>query len=177
MKKRIITIVVAAAVLLTLSTASTADAIGLFGVSGSGVLVRHDDGYIITGPLRDADGQVVGTLHGTLSEQTTGFNSCPFTGTTSALCFPEPPGGWTCNQLGGDTTLNFRGTIYDAQVNGNANGHFASVLCKDTNDPTSYGLTIFMWSTSHVPPGEFPDIFLLNAGVHQISPTVFKWSS
>ena len=34
-----------------------------------------------------------------------------------------------------------------------------------------------MWSGSHVPPGEFPDIFILTAGVQQISPTVFKWSS
>ena len=31
-----------------------------------------------------------------------------------ALCFPDPPGGWTCNLLGGETTLNFQGTIYDA---------------------------------------------------------------
>ena len=175
MKKRIITVIVAAAALLTL-TASPAAAQPTFDSAG-GVLVRHDDGSIITGTLRAADAQVVGTLHGTLTELTTGFNSCPFIGTLSALCFPDPPGGWTCNLLGGDTTLNFQGTIYDAQVNSDAIGHLASTLCKDRNDPTGYGLTLFMWSGSHVPPGEFPDIFILTAGVQQISPTVFKWSS
>ena len=175
MKKRIITVIVAAAALLTL-TASPAAAQPTFDSAG-GVLVRHDDGYIITGTLRAADAQVVGTLHGTLTELTTGFNSCPFIGTLSALCFPDPPGGWTCNLLGGDTTLNFQGTIYDAQVNSDAIGHLASTLCKDRNDPTGYGLTLVMGSGSHVPPGEFPDIFILTAGVQQISPTVFKWSS
>ena len=88
MKKRIITVIVAAAALLTL-TASPAAAQPTFDSAG-GVLVRHDDGYIITGTLRAADAQVVGTLHGTLTELTTGFNSCPFIGTLSALCFPGP---------------------------------------------------------------------------------------
>jgi hypothetical protein len=176
MKKRIITVIVAAAALLTL-TASPAAAAPTF-ESASGVLVRTDDGYRITGTLRDADGQVVGTLHGTLTEQTTGFNTCPITGTASALCFPGPPSGWTCNLLGGDITLNFQGAIYDAVVLTDASGHAASALCKNA-DRTSYDrLVLFMWSLSHVPPGDFPDIFTLVATtVQQISPTVWKWSS
>ncbi len=174
MKKRIITVMVAALALLALTAASSAVA-GPPVVSGdSGVLVRTDDGYLITGTLRDADGQVVGTLHGSLVERTTGFNTCPFSGTASALCFPDPLGGWTCNLLGGDITLNLQGTIYEAGVSSDVLGHISSVLCQGS---TSYGLTLFMWSTSHVPPGEFPDIFTLTAGVQQISPKVFKWSS
>ena len=68
-------------------------------------------------------------------------------------------------------------TIYDADVSGNSLGHVQSALCTDANDPTTYRLGLFMWSTSHVPPGNFPDIFNLGASVQQISPTVFKWSS
>jgi hypothetical protein len=45
-----------------------------------GVLVRTDDGYIITGTLRDADGKVLSAAHGTLIETTTGFNTCPTLG-------------------------------------------------------------------------------------------------
>jgi hypothetical protein len=167
MKKRI-TIITAVLALLTLSAASTAQAVS------SGVLVRQGDGYLITGMLRDSDGQLV-TIHGTLTEQTTGFNSCPFIGTASALCFPEPPGGWTCNLLGGDVTLNFQGTIYDAAVNISPDFHFASALCRNADNPTTYGLGLYLWSTSHVPPGNFPDIFSLGALVQQITPKVFKW--
>jgi hypothetical protein len=176
--KKHITVIAAVVALLTLSAASSAAAGDLFDVSGSGVLVRHDDGYIITGALRDADGQVVGTLHGTLTELTTGFNTCPIIGTASALCFPGPPSGWPCNLLGGDITLNFQGAIYDATVNTDVIGHAASALCKNA-DRTAYDrLVLFMWSTSHVTPGDFPDIFTLVAtSVQQISPTVWKWSS
>ena len=35
---------------------------------------------------------------------------------TKAHCFPGPPEGWTCNLLGGDVTLNFQGTRYDASI-------------------------------------------------------------
>ena len=73
MKKRIIMIIVAAFALLAI-TGSASAALPTWD-SGRGVLVRHDDGYIITGTLRDADSQVVGTIHGTLVELTTGFNS------------------------------------------------------------------------------------------------------
>jgi hypothetical protein len=178
MKKRL-TITAAIVALLTLSAASTASAIGLFHVSGSGVLVRQDDGYIITGTLRDADSQLVGTIHGTLVERTTGFNSCPYFCFFGDRCFP-PPGipAPACNLLGpGEVTLNFQGTIYDANVDNNINGRIDSSLCKNPNDPSTYELTLFMWSVSHVPPGEFPDFFELHATVQQISPTVFKWSS
>ena len=54
MKKRI-TIIAATVALLTLTAASSAAAGSVFGISGSGVLVRHDDGYIITGRVRDVD--------------------------------------------------------------------------------------------------------------------------
>ena len=177
MKKRIM-VIAAALALLTLSAASTADATVLFDVSGSGVLVRQDNGYLIAGTLRDADSNVVGTIHGTLTELTTGFNSCPFVGTFSEVCFPGPPGGWTCNLLGGDVTLNFRGTIYDALVNDDAIGHAASGLCLNA-DRTSYDrLVLFMSSTSHVTPGDFPDFFtLVAATVQLIGPNVLKWSS
>jgi hypothetical protein len=96
MKKRIITVVVAAAALLTL-TASPATAIPVSN-SASGAVVWHDDGYMINGTLRDADGKVVGTAQGTLIEQTTGFNTCPFFG------IPFPSGfdsDGTCNLLSG----------------------------------------------------------------------------
>ena len=86
MKKRIITVIVAAFALLAV-TGSAAAALPTW-ESGSGVLVRHDDGYIITGTLRDADSQVVGTIHGTLVERTTGFNSCPFLGSNAINCVP-----------------------------------------------------------------------------------------
>jgi hypothetical protein len=177
MKKRIITVIVAAAALLTL-TASPAAAIPTFN-SASGVLVRHDDGYIITGTLRDAEGQVVGTLHGTLTELTTGFTTCLATGTASFGCYFTPPGTPpnNCNVLGGTVTLNFQGTMYDSFVNGDAIGHTESGLCRDPDNPTSYQLGLFLWSTSHVTPGDFPDIFGVGGTVQQISPTVFKWSS
>jgi hypothetical protein len=176
MKKRIITIIVAALALLTFAVSTAAADAPVAG--DSGVLVKTDDGYIISGTLRNADGKVVGTLHGTLTELTTGFNTCPIIGTASALCFPEPPGGWTCNLLGGDVALNFQGTQYDASVSNDAIGHAASALCQNA-DRTAYDrLVLFMWSTSHVTPGDFPDIFTLVAtSVQQISPTVLKWSS
>ena len=178
MKKRIITVIVAAAALLTL-TASPATARPTFD-SASGVLVRHDDGYIITGTLRAADGRVVGSLHGTLTELTTGFIECPWAGTARALCGFDPTPGvppYNCNLLGGHVTLNFQGTIYDAFVGPNGIGHRESSLCQDPDHPTSYGMTLFLWSTSHVPAGDFPDIFGVGGTVQQISPTVFKWSS
>lgn len=177
MKKRIITVIVAAAALLTL-TASPAAAIPTFN-SASGVLVRHDDGYLITGTLRDADGQVVGSLHGTLTELTTGFTTCLATGTASFGCYFAPPGTPpnNCNVLGGGVTLNFRGTVYDSFVAGDAIGHSDSGLCRNADTPTTYGLGLYLWSTSHVPPGEFPDIFNVGGTVQQITPTLFKWSS
>ena len=76
MKKRI-TIIAATVALLTLTAASSAAAGSVFGISGSGVLVRHDDGYIITGGVRDVTSNAAGAIHGTLVEETTGFNTCP----------------------------------------------------------------------------------------------------
>jgi len=76
MKKRMIT-VIAALALLMLTAASAATAGDLFPASGRGMLVRHDDGYMITGTLRGADSHFIGKVYGTLGELTTGFNTCP----------------------------------------------------------------------------------------------------
>jgi hypothetical protein len=167
MKKRIVTVIAAAAALVTLTATSAAA-----GPSG-GVLVRQGDGYRITGAFRTADSGVL-TVHGTLTELTTGFTSCPLAGTASFGCLFIPN---TCNLLGGEVTLNFQGTIYDAFVSSDALGHAESVLCQDPDNPTTYSLTMFAWSTSHVPPGQFPDIFNLGGTVQQITPKLFKWSS
>jgi opacity protein-like surface antigen len=140
MKKRIITVIVAAAALLTL-TASTADADPTTAVSASGILVRHDDGYIITGTLRDDDSHVVGTLHGTLIEETTGFNSCPDLFFGCQLGFSP-----TCNLLGGEVTFNFQGEKFVSTVDVDISGRVLSSLCRDTNDPTTYRLAIHGWS-------------------------------
>jgi hypothetical protein len=168
MKKRIVTVIAAALVLLTLTAAPVATA-GDFSVSGSGVLMRQDDGDLITGTLRGAD--VIGKVHGTLVELTTGFNTCP---DFEFQCFfgGNTP---TCNLLGGEVTLKFQGQ-YDAQVSNTIDGRVGSSLCKDPNDSSTYQLRLFLWSTSHVPPGAFPDVFEVSATVKQISPDVFKWS-
>jgi hypothetical protein len=174
MKKRIITVIVAAFALLAV-TGSAAAALPTW-ESGSGVLVRHDDGYIITGTLRDADSQVVGTIHGTLVERTTGFNSCPLLGSNAANCVSFFSGVplYHCNLLGGQVTLNFQGSKYDTVVNGdNIEARVDSALCKDADDPTIYGLWLFMWTTSD-PPDVFTPVF---ARAEQISPNVWKWSS
>jgi hypothetical protein len=141
----------------------------LFFVSGSGVLVRQDDGDLITGTLRGVD--VIGKVHGTLGELTTGFNTCP---DFEFQCFfgGNTP---TCNLLGGEVTLKLRAQ-YDAQVGSTVDGRVGSSLCKDPNDSSIYQLRLFLWSTSHVPPGAFPGGFEVSATVKQISPTVFKWS-
>ena len=77
MKKRMIT-VIAALALLMLTAASAATAGDLFSASGRGVLVQQDDGdMMITGTLRDADSHFIGKVYGTLGELTTGFNTCP----------------------------------------------------------------------------------------------------
>jgi hypothetical protein len=171
MKKRIITVMVATAALLTLTAAPSAAAVPVYR-SSSGVLVRQDDGYMIQGTLR-ADGRVVGTIHGALIEQTTGFNTCPdfyffcfFSGFSS-----------TCNLLGGDVTFNFQGTIYEARVFGDIQGRVQSYLCRDPDDPTIYRLATWDWSETHTIPGEFPDLFTVGGSVRQISPTLFKWTS
>ena len=168
MKKRMIT-VIAALALLMLTAASAATAGDLFPASGRGMLVRHDDGYMITGTLRGAD--VIGKVHGTLVELTTGFNTCP---DFEFQCFfgGNTP---TCNLLGGEVTLKFQGQ-YDAQVSNTIDGRVGSSLCKDPNDSSTYQLRLFLWSTSHVPPGAFHDVFEVSATVKQISPDVFKWS-
>jgi hypothetical protein len=176
MKKRIVTVIAAALALLTLTAVSNAAAPTVSG----GVLVRTDGGYKITGPLRDADSKLLGTIQGTLTEQTTGFISCPWEGTAVTNCgFEEPPTlgvpPYNCNILAGNVTLNFRGTIYDAFVSSDVLGHFHSALCKDTDHAGSYELFLYMWTTSHVPPGEV-SIIGLSATVQQISPTVWKWS-
>jgi hypothetical protein len=174
MKKRIVTVIAAALALLTLTAVSNAAAPTVSG----GVLVRTDGGYIITGTLRNADSQVVGSLHGTLAEETTGFISCPFTGTNRSFCgFEEPTPGvppYNCNVLGGHVTLNFRGRSYEGFVQGDASGHQDSYLCRDT--PTTYGLSTFIWSQTHTIPGDFPDVFQLTGGVQQITPRLFTWS-
>jgi hypothetical protein len=146
------------------------------------VLVRHDDGYIITGRVRDVTSNAAGTIHGTLIEETTGFNSCPdfefqcMTMTGEVNPFIPP----TCNLLGGEVTLNFQGTQYDAEPSTTPDFRVGSSLCKKLDDPSTFQLKmrLFLWSTSHVPPGDFPDIFeMFNATVQQISPNVWKWSS
>jgi hypothetical protein len=169
MKRRIITVMLLALALLTL-TASTAAAES---PSISGVLVRQGDGYIVNGALPG-----VGSFHGTLTELTTGFNSCPWGGTTSAFCIFTAPGvpPYNCNLLGGAVTLNFQGTIYEGFVGPDGLGHYQSSLCRDPDQPTIYDLALYIWSTSHVPPGNFPDILGLGGSVQQITPTVFKWS-
>jgi len=169
MKKRIVTIITAALALLTLTAAPTATA-GDFSVSGSGVLMRQDDGDLITGTLRGAD--VIGKVRGTLVELTTGFNTCP---DFEFQCFfgGNTP---TCNLLGGDLTLKFQAQ-YDAQVSNTIDGRVGSSLCKNPNDSSTYQLRLFLWSTSHVPPGAFPDVFNVFATVKQATPTVWKWSS
>jgi hypothetical protein len=179
MKKRIM-VIAAALALLTLSAASTAEATGLHSVSGSGVLVRHDDGYLIAGTLRDADSNVIGTIHGTLVEQTTGFTSCLFLGFASEACgsIPGIP-PYACNLLSGAVTLNLRGTQYDAYVDTDFFARIASSLCEVyANDATTLRMALFMWSESHTLPPEFPDLFeLFPASAQQISPNVWKWSS
>ena len=168
MKKRIVTIMVAAFALLAV-TGSAAAALPTW-ESSSGVLVRHDDGYIITGTLRDADSKLVGTIHGTITELTTGFNSCPYLGSNAAICVPP----FTCNLLGGEVTLNFQGTGYDTVVSTEfIEGRVDSALCKDADDPAKLFMMLFMWTTS-----PFPDVFQpLFASVQQISANVWKWSS
>jgi hypothetical protein len=176
MKKRIITVIVAAFALLAI-TGSAAAALPTWD-SGSGVLVRHDDGYLITGTLRDADSQVVGTIHGTLVEQTTGFNSCPYLGSFgSNLCPPPGVPPSNCNLLGGEITLNFQGTQYDTEVAAEfIDGRVDSALCKDADDPTKLSLMLFTWRT-FLPFPDFSADFALFASVQQISPNVWKWSS
>ena len=168
MKKRIVIVIAAALALLTLTAAPAATA-GDFSVSGSGVLVRQGDGDLITGTLRGPD--VIGKVHGTLVELTTGFNTCP---DFEFQCFfgGNTP---TCNLLGGEVTLKFRAQ-YDAQVSSTIDGRVGSSLCKNPSDSSTYQLRLFLWSTSHVPPGAFPDVFEVSATVKQISPNVFRWS-
>ena len=170
MKKRIIIVTVAAAALLTLTAVPAATAGDLFFVSGSGVLMRQDDGDMITGTLRGAD--VIGKVHGTLGELTTGFNTCPDFEFLCSFGGNTP----TCNLLGGEVTLKFQAQ-YDAQVSNTIDGRVGSSLCKNPNDSSTYQLRLFLWSTSHVPPGEFPDVFEVSATVKQITPDVWKWSS
>ena len=167
-KKRI-TIIAASLALFTLTAASVATAGDLFSASGSGVLVQQGDGDLITGTLRGAD--VIGKVHGTLVELTTGFNTCP---DFEFQCFfgGNTP---TCNLLGGEVTLKFQGQ-YDAQVSNTIDGRVGSSLCKDPNDSSTYQLRLFLWSTSHVPPGAFPDVFEVFATVEHNTPNVFKWS-
>jgi hypothetical protein len=172
MKKRMIMIIVAAFALLAV-TGSAAAALPTW-ESASGVLVRHDDGYIITGTLRDADLQVVGTINGRLVERTTGFNSCPLLGSNAFNCVsPFGVPMFACNLLGGEVRLNFQGTEYDTVVStDHIEARVISALCK-TDDPTIYGLWLFMWTTS-----AFPDVFTpVFARVEQISPNVWEWSS
>jgi len=168
MKKRI-TIIAASLALFMLTAAQAATAGDLFFVSGSGVLVQQGDGDLITGTLRGPD--VVGKVYGTLGELTTGFNTCP---DFEFQCFfgGNTP---TCNLLGGDLTLKFQAQ-YDAQVSNTIDGRVGSSLCKNPNDLNTYQLRLFLWSTSHVPPGAFPDVFEVSATVRQISPNVFRWS-
>jgi hypothetical protein len=175
MKKRIIMIIVAAFALLAV-TGSAAAALPTW-ESGSGVLVRHEDGYIITGTLRDAESQVVGTIHGTLVEQTTGFNSCPLLGANANNCVSlSGVPLFACNLLGGQVTLNFQGTEYDTVISTEfIDGRVESALCKDADDPAKLFMMLFMWTRS-----AFPDVsadFTLFASVQQISPNVWKWSS
>jgi hypothetical protein len=170
MKKRMIT-VIAALALLTLTAASAATAGDLFSASGRGMLIREDGSdMMITGTLR-GDSQIIGKVYGTLGELTTGFNTCP---DFEFQCFfgGNTP---TCNLLGGEVTLKFQAQ-YDAQVSNTIDGRVGSSLCKDPNDSSTYQLRLFLWSTSHVPPGAFPDVFDVFATVEQITPTVFKWS-
>ena len=173
MKKRIITVIVAALALLTLTAVSNAAA----PTESGGVLVKTDDGYIINGTLRDTNGQVVGTLHGTLIELTTGFISCPYLGMGFQLCLPPNPPP-TCNVLGGEITFNFQGVTYDAEVFEDPFFQFHSTLCQVPSDsPTTYQLAVFAWSFTHTPEGQFPDVFNLFGPVQQIAPTLFKWSN
>jgi hypothetical protein len=181
MNKRKFALIITVFALLTIAAADPAAA------SSTGVLVRHDDSYIIAGSatLLSANGQVDATIHGTISELTTGFNSCPFHGMLGGdfgepdLFFPASGPAPQCNLLGGEVTLNVQGTQYDAVVTTAflLTGQIDSYLCKNPSDPNRYELNLFMRSTSHSLPGEFGYVFLLRATVQQISPTVWKWSS
>ncbi len=173
MKKRVVIVIAAALALLTFTAVSNAAA----PTESGGVLVKTDDGYIINGTLRDIDGHVVGTLHGTLIELTTGFNSCPYIGMSFQFCEPPfpPP---ACNLLGGEITFNFQGVIYDADVFEDPFFQFHSTLCHvPPANATTYQLDIFAWSFTHTPEGQFPDVFNLFGPVEQIAPTLFKWSN
>jgi hypothetical protein len=121
-------------VLLTLTAVSSAGTADLIGpLDSSGVLVRHDDGYIITGTLRDADSHVA-TFHGRLIELTTGFNSCP---DLEFSCFfgGNTP---TCNLLSGELTFNLGAETFNDEVDNTINGRLKSSLCKDSPDATIY---------------------------------------
>ena len=115
---------------------------------------------------------VIGKINGTLGELTTGFNTCPDFEFQCSFGGNTP----TCNLLGGEVTLKFRAQ-YDAQVGNTIDGRVGSSLCQNPNDPSTYQLRLFLWSTSHVPPGAFPDGFEVSATVKQVTPTVWKWSS
>ena len=129
MKKRMIT-VIAALALLMVTAASAATAGDLFSASGRGVLVQQDDGdMMITGTLRDADSHFIGKVYGTLDELTTGFNTCPDFEFYCSFGGNTP----TCNLLGGEVTLKFQAQ-YDAQVSSTIDGRVGSSLCKDPND-------------------------------------------
>jgi len=116
MKKRMIT-VIAALALLMVTAASAATAGDLFPASGRGMLVRHDDGYMITGTLRGADSHFIGKVYGTLGELTTGFNTCPDFEFYCSFGGNTP----TCNLLGGEVTLYARTRMTQASTRTAAN--------------------------------------------------------
>jgi hypothetical protein len=116
MKKRMIT-VIAALALLMVTAASAATAGDLFPASGRGVLVRQDDGYMITGTLRGADSHFIGKVYGTLGELTTGFNTCPDFEFYCSFGGNTP----TCNLLGGEVTLYARTRMTQASTRTAAN--------------------------------------------------------
>jgi hypothetical protein len=174
MRRLALILLVAIGIVVSASSAS-ADA-SLSDVQfASGVLVRHDGGYMILGTARASEsGAVIATIRGQLVENTVGFNTCP-----QFFLVGCPGSGYlpTCNLLGGEFTVRFTGEQLEFDV-----GFFpdlfrlSSYLCQPPRPfPDSFGLGVF-GNVCSFDGGPLCKSFVIFAPARQISPTVFAWS-
>jgi integrase len=173
MRRLALILLVAIGIVVSASSAS-ADA-SLSDVQfASGVLVRHDGGYMILGTARASEsGAVIATIRGQLVERTVGFNTCPdvFFGCQG---FGLP----TCNLLGGAFTVRFTGELLEFDVGFLPDlFRLSSHLCQPPRpfSPDSFGLGVY-GNVCSFDGGPLCKSFMIFAPARQISPTVFAWS-
>jgi hypothetical protein len=123
------------------ATEITGTATGKTSPRGKGV-------FRISGAYKDPSTDEAGTYAGTYVEDTTGYTSCPLTGTYEVYCDHEVnPAAFRCNLIHGEVTFKSRGRTLTLLIGTEFPlGHAISAVCLDSTNPQIHNVNLELFN-------------------------------